>query len=130
MNNSGNWTGFFTYDKTTGSQNPFEVDIQFKMDGANRVLYGKGKDESGEFELIDSLLTGDIIRFRKKYLAQGKNDISIKYAGRLKGSTQIEGKWWIPGGNKMHGRFFMRHAIYEVCYVTQSTKYVLFKAKN
>ncbi|XP_078353836.1 uncharacterized protein LOC144638515 [Oculina patagonica] len=113
MNNSGNWTGFFTYDKTTGSQTPFEVDIQFKMDGANRVLYGKGKDESGEFELIDSLLTGDIIRFRKKYLAQGKNDISIKYAGRLKGSTQIDGKWWFPGGKKMHGRFFMRHTAYE-----------------
>lgn len=45
MKNSGNWTGFFTYDKTTGSENHFEVDIQFKMDGANRVLYGKGKDD-------------------------------------------------------------------------------------
>ncbi|KAJ7383008.1 hypothetical protein OS493_031178 [Desmophyllum pertusum] len=113
MNNSGNWTGFFTYDKTTGSRNSFEVDIQFKMDGANRVLYGKGNDDSGEFELIDSLLTGDMIRFRKKYLKQGKNDVSIKYAGRLKGNTQIDGKWWIPGVKKMHGRFFIRHNAYE-----------------
>ena len=118
MKNSGNWTGFFTYEKTTGSENHFEVDIQFKMDGANRILYGKGKDGSGEeFELIDSLLTEDIIRFRKKYLAQGNSDVSIKYAGRLKGNTQIEGKWWIPGKNKMHGRFFMRHKAYEVCRV-------------
>ena len=78
MENSGNWTGFFTYEKTTGSENHFEVDIQFKMDGANRVLYGKGKDDSGEeFELIDSLLTEDIIRFRKKYLAQENSDVSI-----------------------------------------------------
>ena len=115
MKNSGNWTGFFTYEKTTGSENHFEVDIQFKMDGANRALYGKGKDDNGEFELIDSLLTGDIIRFRKKYLTQGKSDVSIKYAGRLKGNTQIEGKWWIPGGKKMHGRFFMRHKAFEVC---------------
>ena len=115
MKNSGNRTGFFTYEKTTGSENHFEVDIQFKMDGANRALYGKGKDDNGEFELIDSLLTGDIIRFRKKYLAQGKSDVSIKYAGRLKGNTQIEGKWWIPGGKKMHGRFFMRHKAFEVC---------------
>ena len=115
MNNSGNWTGFFTYDKTTGSRTTFEVDMQFKMDGANKALYGKGSDDSGEFELIDSLLTGDIIRFRKKYLTKGKNEFSIKYAGRLKGNTQIEGMWWVPGGKKMRGKFFMRHKGYEVC---------------
>ena len=114
MNNSGNWTGFFTYAQTTGSRNPFEVDIEFKMDGANRALYGKGHDASGEFELVDSLVTGDIIRFRKKYLNQEKNNVPIKYAGRLKGNAQIEGKWWVPGQKKMHGLFFMRFETYEV----------------
>lgn len=117
MNNSGTWTGFFTYDKTTGSRNTFEVDIRFKMDGANKVIYGKGSDDSGEFELIDSLLTGNIIRFRKKYLNQGNKDFSIKYAGQLKGNTQIDGKWWVPGGEKMRGKFFMRHKGYEVCFI-------------
>ena len=115
MNNSGNWTGFFTYAKTTGGKNPFEVDIQFKMDGANKVLYGKGNDASGEFEFTDSLVTGDIIRFRKKYLNQGNSQLSIKYAGRLKGNAQIEGKWWVSGQKKMNGFFFMRYEAYEVC---------------
>lgn len=117
MNNSGTWTGFFTYDKTTGSRNTFEVDVQFKMDGANKVIYGKGSDDSGEFELIDSLLTGNIIRFRKKYLNQGNKDFSIKYAAQLKGNTQIDGKWWVPGGEKMRGKFFMRLKGYEVCFI-------------
>jgi len=116
MNNSGNWTGFFTYAKTTGGRNPFEVDIKFKMDGANKVLYGRGNDASGEFELTDSLVTGDIIRFRKKYLNQGNSNMPIiKYTGRLKGNAQIEGKWWVPGQKKMHGFFFMRYEAYEVC---------------
>ena len=114
MNNSGNWTGFFTYAKTTGSKTSFEVDIEFKMDGANKILYGKGNDASGEFELVDSLVTGDIMRFRKKYLNKEMSDVSIKYAGRLKGNAQIEGKWWVPGQKKMHGMFFMRYAAYEV----------------
>ncbi|CAH3172387.1 unnamed protein product [Porites evermanni] len=113
MNNSGNWTGFFTYAKTTGSRNSFKVDIKFKVDGANKILVGKGHDASGAFELIDSLVTGDIVRFRKKYLNQENNDMLIKYAGRLKGNAQIEGKWWIPGEKKIHGFFFMRYEAYE-----------------
>lgn len=115
MNNSGNWTGFFTYAKTTGGRNPFDVNIEFKMDGANKVLHGEGNDAGGAFELIDSLVTGDIIRFRKKYLNRENNELSIKYAGRLKGNGQIEGKWWVPGRKKMHGFFFMRFEAYEVC---------------
>lgn len=103
MNNSGNWTGFFTYAKTTGGRNSFKVDIKFKVDGANKILVGKGHDASGAFELIDSLVTGDIVRFRKKYLNQENDDVLIKYAGRLKGNAQIEGKWWIPGEKKIHG---------------------------
>lgn len=115
MNNSGNWSGFFTYDKTTGSKNQFEVNIDFKMDGANKALYGKGSDLGGEFELIDSLVTDTIVRFRKRYLKKGNDQqLSIKYAGRLKGNAQIEGKWWIPGKRKMHGFFFMRYDPYEV----------------
>lgn len=115
MNNSGNWSGFFTYDKTTGSKNQFEVNIDFKMDGANKALYGKGSDLGGEFELIDSLVTDTIVRFRKRYLKKDNGQqLSIKYAGRLKGNAQIEGKWWIPGKRKMHGFFFMRYDPYEV----------------
>ncbi|KAM7444632.1 hypothetical protein ABFA07_006733 [Porites harrisoni] len=113
MNNSGNWTGFFTYAKTTGGRNSFKVDIKFKVDGANKILVGKGHDASGAFELIDSLVTGDIVRFRKKYLNQENDDVLIKYAGRLKGNAQIEGKWWIPGEKKIHGFFFMRYEAYE-----------------
>lgn len=113
MNNSGNWTGFFTYDKTTGSRNHFQVNIEFKMEGANRALYGKGSDAGGAFELIDSLVKDDIIRFRKRYLNNDSGEVSIKYAGRLKGKAQIEGRWWIPGRGKMHGFFFMRCEAYE-----------------
>lgn len=115
MNNSGNWSGFFTYDKTTGSKSQFKVNINFKMDGANKALYGKGSDVGGAFELIDSLVTDNIVRFRKRYLNKGNGQqLPIKYAGRLKGNAQIEGKWWIPGQKKMHGFFFMRYEAYEV----------------
>ncbi|XP_044164361.1 uncharacterized protein LOC122948491 [Acropora millepora] len=123
MNNSGNWSGFFTYDKTTGSKNQFEVNIDFKMDGANKALYGKGSDLGGEFELIDSLVTDNIVRFRKRYLKKGNDQqLSIKYAGRLKGNAQIEGKWWIPGKRKMHGFFFMRYDPYEKWMSTAMSK--------
>ena len=126
MNNSGNWTGFFTYAKTTGGRNSFKVDIKFKVDGANKILVGKGQDASGAFELIDSLVTGDIVRFRKKYHNQENNDVLIKYAGRLKGNAQIEGKWWIPGEKKIHGFFFMRYEAYEVCSRSKSQFFVIF----
>lgn len=126
MDNSGNWTGFFTYAKTTGSRNSFKVDIKFKVDGANKILVGKGHDASGAFELIDSLVTGDIVRFRKKYLNQENNDVLIKYAGRLKGNAQIEGKWWIPGEKKIHGFFFMRYEAYEVCSRSKSQFFANF----
>ena len=114
MKKSGNWSGFFTYGKTTGSRNPFDVHITFKRDGASRVLEGTGKDEGGEFELKGSLETDEIIRFRKQYMDQTNGDLSIKYAARLKGEAQMEGRWWIPGHPKMHGDFYMHFQPYEV----------------
>lgn len=62
MLNSGNWTGFFTFAKTTGSRNMFNVQLTFKTEGANNVLQGNGTDESGAFELVDSLVVDDIVR--------------------------------------------------------------------
>ena len=40
----------------------------------------------------------------------------IKYAGRIKGQATIEGKWWIPGQERMNGNFFMYYTAYEVMF--------------
>lgn len=66
MNHSGNWSGFFTFAKTTGSRNNFNVHLTFKTEGANKVVYGRGIDDSGEFEFVDSLVAHDIVRYIKK----------------------------------------------------------------
>ncbi|KAK3737070.1 hypothetical protein QZH41_013879 [Actinostola sp. cb2023] len=110
MNNSGNWSGFFSFAKTTGSQSKFNVQLTFKTEGANKVLYGHGMDESGSFEFVDSLVANDVVRFRKKYAG---DDLVIKYAGRIKAQATIEGKWWIPGQERMNGNFFMYYTDYE-----------------
>ncbi|EDO48200.1 predicted protein [Nematostella vectensis] len=115
MHNTGNWTGFFTYSKTTGSRTAFDVHLTFRTDGANKVLQGNGTDEGGQFEFTDSLVAENIVRFRKRYVDMRPEEPvhTIKYAGRIKGGSTIEGLWWVPGHPRMHGKFFMYYKKYD-----------------
>ena len=115
MNNSGNWSGYFSYSKTTGSKNRFDVQLTFKLEGANKVLVGIGTDEGGEFELGNSIVTNSIVKFKKKYKSDKMKNTLIKYVGRVSGGTSIHGQWWIVGKAKqIYGEFFMYYNEYEV----------------
>ena len=59
MNNSGEWRGYYLYAKTTGNKFYFKVNVTFSTEGANRVFKGVGKDESGGFEFVNTIIIGE-----------------------------------------------------------------------
>ena len=63
MKSSGEWRGYFTYAKTTGSQNRFTANIKFAMSGKNRLVAGEGRDAGGKFEITDGILIGTLSLF-------------------------------------------------------------------
>ena len=115
MKNSGNWSGYFTYAKTTGSKSKFDVQLTFKLEGANKVFVGKGSDDDGEFELLNSIVTDTVVKFKKRYKNEKMKDSLIKYVGRVSGGSAIHGKWWVVGNaRRVHGEFYMYYNEYEV----------------
>lgn len=60
MNSSGEWRGYFTYAKTTGSKIRFTADMQFIKSGENQLIVGEGQDPGGKFEIKDGIITGKL----------------------------------------------------------------------
>eukprot|EP00112_Aurelia_sp_Birch-Aquarium-sp1_P014623 Seg3171.3 transcript_id=Seg3171.3/GoldUCD/mRNA.D3Y31 product="Transmembrane prolyl 4-hydroxylase" protein_id=Seg3171.3/GoldUCD/D3Y31 len=122
MKSSGEWRGYFTYAKTTGSQNRFTANMKFTISGKNRLVAGEGRDTGGKFDITDGILIGDTVKFQKSYSsAQGK-DADIKYSGKIISGSRILGNWYVPDKKRLFGTFFMWNKDYEMLLRTSTSK--------
>lgn len=122
MNSSGEWRGYFTYAKTTGSKIRFTADMQFIKSGENQLIVGEGQDPGGKFEIKDGIITGNSVKFQKAYVSTPVTETSIIYSGKILSGSRILGNWWVPNKKRFYGEFFMWNRNYDIMMKTEASK--------
>ncbi|XP_066929958.1 uncharacterized protein [Clytia hemisphaerica] len=119
MKNSGEWHGYYLYSKTTGSRTFFTVDMHFTPgENDNGTFNASGRENGGEFVFRNAVIEGETVKFEKVYkpseAEETGNEQGIRYHGKIIEQTQIMGYWWVPGNQRMNGRFFMWNREFEI----------------
>jgi len=121
-NCTGEWRGYFTYAMTTGSKSRFTMNLKIFKNGPNQLLSGDGRDSSGQFDIEDGLILGNMVKFIKQYNSSPSRNGDIYYSGKIISGSRITGNWWVPGKKRLFGTFFMWNKDYELLLKTSNAK--------